>query len=788
VKRPILWVALAFALGVAIASTYTGGWIFISPIIAAIGIIAALLGRYDRRFFLVGVVALFCAAGMFRWDLGRPGVGDPISRWVESEGPGFATVHGRVRESELFARGDDYLQFVMDATSVEHRGQRRDMGGRLLVRWNAANRPLFVGDTVTIRGEPSVVLSPVNWDVHSYEDSLRRRGIHTTVRCRGGVALSKTAAGSRLLPFNASGRFRYALSERLSDAVPEFARAFVLAVWLGDRSHMTQDERDSFVRSGTAHILAVSGVHTSIVFVTASFILARFIRIARYRAIFIMVAVGIFALTAGARVATVRAAMMIAVYVAADVFDRERDAPTALGIAGFVFLLWDPALLFDGGAQLSFASIASILIFGERIGQYFPFSYEPLGQALSTTLSVHLLPMPIAATMFHLIPRYAFLANLFVVPMLGIVLWLCLLTSVIAFISPPLALIFGHATAGVVFAIQKIAEFTAALPFSTMSMTKPTAIAAIFYWAALGVAIARTKYRRLFRVIGVATLLAMSYLLWRPIGLPAQIRILDVSHGDAAIIRSAAGSVALIDGGDQSEYVDMGARVVIPSLSAMGASHVDYVFVSHSDRDHLGGLMATLDRMSVGRVIMGPADPENEVEQEFLEVCARRNVPVTRASQGDRFQLDDGAFTVLHPPKEWPGKHSRNDLSLVLRYDWQGPSMLFAGDIEEAGERALSRQNIRAAILKAPHHGSDSSSTPGFIEAVSPDIVLVSAGDSRKRISNPQAVIDRYRQAGVDIWRTSESGGLLIEADPSGVQIEGARPARGYPGSSTGDP
>lgn len=749
----------------------------------------AMAGGYDRRLFIVGLAVLFCAVGTLRWDVGRPEAsGDPFSRWVAAEAPEFVTVEGRVHRTELFAEGDDYLSFVVDTNVVRYRDRRRAVNGLVMVRWNAANRPVFVGDSVTVRGEPTVLMSPVNWGVHSYEDSLRRRGIHSAIRCRGGSALAGYTPGSLWSPYNSLGRFRHALSDRLSNAVPESARAFVFAVWLGDRSHLSRDQYDSFIESGTAHILAVSGVHVSIVFVTVSFVLGRFIRVARYRAIFIMIAVAVFAMTAGARIATIRAAMMIAVYVMADVFDRERDAPTALSIAGLIFLLWDPTLLFDGGAQLSFLSIASLLLFCDRIAGFVPWFNERVRQAIATPIAVQLLPLPIAAGMFHLIPRYALFANLIVVPLLGIVLWLCLITSVTAFVSPPIALIFGHATAAMAYAIQWIAEKTAALPFSIQPITKPTAIAAVLYWSALGVTVVRSRLERRHRAVAAAALLLGSFIFWRPFSVPAQLRVLDVGHGDASVFYANDGSVAVIDGGDHSQYVDMGDRVLIPTLSSLGVSEIDYLFVSHSDRDHLGGLKAVVNRMPVGHVIMGPADPENTDEQSFLDLCAKREVPVVRAFRGDRFRVGGSVFTVLHPPEEWLGRHSRNDQSLVMRLDWDGPRVLFTGDIEATAERLLSRQDIRAEILKAPHHGSDSSSSTAFIEAVDPRIALISAGNTSSRVSNPQAVIDRYGQAGVDVWRTNRSGGLRLRPSGNGIRIEGARPARGYPGASIEDP
>jgi hypothetical protein len=313
-KRPILWAFVAFAAGAGIAAVAPGRIWFVAIVLAVGGSIAAAIAQHERRLFNVSVAALFIAAGMLRWDVaGIDEHSDPFSDWIERESPRTVTVEAVVRQAELFAPGDDYLQSVADVRSVSHRGQTQTITGRTLVRWSDAQGPVFPGDTIRLQGDPTVFLGPVNWDVRGAEDYWRRRGVQSSVEVYGAAGITIVEKGSPLSPFNAAGRFRHALAERLADAVPEQTRGFIYAVWLGDRSDFDRDQYETFIRSGTAHVLAVSGVHTSIVFVTASFVLGWFIRVPRNRALFIMLAVAVFALTAGARVATIRAAIMVAV-------------------------------------------------------------------------------------------------------------------------------------------------------------------------------------------------------------------------------------------------------------------------------------------------------------------------------------------------------------------------------------------------------------------------------------------------------------------------------------------
>lgn len=179
---------------------------------------------------------------------------------------------------------------------------------------------------------------------------------------------------------------------------------------------------------------------------------------------------------------------------------------------------------------------------------------------------------------------------------------------------------------------------------------------------------------------------------------------------------------------------------------SQGVKRLDAVVATHADRDHIGGLPYIVDHFRVGEVLLS-CGAEDDRERPLLEACTRRGVPVHRLKRGDTVDLEDGRLEVLHPPDPWPAEKNDNNRSLVLRLTWSGPTMLFPGDAQAEAEKELVENECPASVLKAPHHGSNTSSTPAFIDAVSPADCIVSTGNSRSReVADPE--IDRYLDFG----------------------------------------
>ena len=472
---------------------------------------------------------------------------------------------------------------------------------------------------------------------------------------------------------------------------------------------------------------------------------------------------------------------MIGLYLWAELLDREPDAPTALSIAALLFLAVNPGLLGDTAFVLSFGSLASILVFSEAISQRLTAVPLLLRTNVATSIGVSIMPLPLAAHFFHLVPIVGAACNLMVIPLLTGILWLCMVVLLLAPVSISVASLFGHAAAPLIHLIEWIAIHFARLPLAFVTVTSPTIVAGWLYLAA-AVGLARLFFEpertRRWATFTVAAAL-LSWALWQPLLPPATLDFLDVGHGDAGFIRTPGGTTLLVDAGDKSDYVDMGSRVVAPWLLSQGIEHLDYLVVTHSDRDHIGGVVSVLGKIAVGEVVLWPKASTNELEVELLKKCEALGIPVRRVQSGETLAASGASITVLHPALN-TAVQGVNNQSVVLRVEWPGLSALFSGDIEVEAEREILPRLQPVDILKVPHHGSHTSSSTAFLDALSPRVAVVSTRASSRREAMSRVVIPRYRERPIALYRTDYLGGIQVRQHGGELVVRSARKLRGY--------
>jgi competence protein ComEC len=732
----------------------------------------------------LGLVLAFFAVGGLSWNARHSQApGDALSAYAVEHPDAVCELEGRVRAPQVLTPGRDYLRFALDVDTLRTGGRVHRLEGRTEVRWINPDRPVTADVRVRVRGTLSPILGTVNPGVSGYEDYLRRKGIHTAVSARGAWAVESRAPGRAWRPTCLASRLRQAEADRLAATVPAGVLPFIVAVWLGDQSQLGYEGYATFVESGTAHILSVSGVHMAIIFASLTFALRSVVPRRRVRAVVILATVWVYALMAGAQAACLRAALMISLYLASDLFDREPDAATALGLSAILLLLGNPDLLLDIGFQLSYLCIASILLYGEPLMARMEGMPYALRGSLATTFSAQVLSLPAAVYRFHMLPLVSPLSNLVIVPLLAAALWLSFAASTVAFVSVDVARLFGCALWPVVWGITALSDLAASFRQSRLTLVTPTPWAIALYGiAALSVLPLLRGSRHWRWALAVLVVSAASaWALWRPLFSPAEVTFLDVGHGDATFIRTPGGDTVLIDGGDRRDRFDQGQRTVAPFLRTAGVSRLDCVAATHPDRDHIGGLSYILDHFRVGTVLLPARDVPDERERPLLERCERQGVRVWRLRRGDAVQLRGARLVVLHPPEGWPAEHAGNNGSLVLRLEWDGPDVLLPGDAEAEAEAAVAGLACAAPILKVPHHGSETSSTEAFLEEVQARDAVVSTGGGRGREPVSPLILDRYKRCGTRIWRTDRHGGIRLTFDKTGYRIEGARIARGYP-------
>ena len=782
-NRPLVWVALALAAGTFTskysysAPVLTGAFLFLALLLALAGF-AHRLRRFSEPVLIFGIFFIAgVAVAMWRSPAGLP---PHFAQQLREHPKTVYTMEGTVLEATLVSppsktRGDSgYQQFIM-------RSECKSVPGKVLVRWYTTDPDgVLPGERVRVRSRLTTRLGTSNFGIAEAEDHYLLRDIPVAAQPRGSKAVEITGRNSWSFWYWA-GRLRRAEADLFRRIVPPSAQPFVIAAWLGERGQLGDAQYDDFMLSGTAHILAVSGINVTILYAGLAYVLRLLGPRSKLKAYGAVAVVAVFALTSGAQVSVLRASVMIALDLAADLLNREPDTASALSLSAILFLLWQPALMFDPGFLLSFSSVASILVFMDPLQQRMARLPHGLREGLGMSLSAQILPFPIAVRLMNCLPLASPLTNLIAVPLFSAILWLTFLTLLVGSVWEHAALIPGHALGALVSALLAIVHYAAQLPHATLFLTTPQPAAMAAFWCAAMIAAyalqssdPEVSMRRWWGCAGLCLILTV--VLWKPLRHEAAVDFLDVGHGDAAIIQTGDGRAALVDTGAKTEHQDMGERVVARALWARGITRLDAVVISHTDSDHVGGLDYILRHFHVNRLVMTRPASRDKKGMDIRFWCLQRKIPIAEAKAGDIIALGPKArLEALHPPLDWPQTASANDTSLVVRLRWKGPDILFAGDVEAAGEAALASTDCAATVLKAPHHASHTSSTEPFLRTANPSTVIVSTGGMAGREPASPEVLDRYKRMGMEILRTDIAGGIRILPVQGRAVIQTAR-------------
>ena len=647
------------------------------------------------------------------------------------------------------------------------------LGFRGLVRlsWYRERPALQVGERwrLLLRLKPPHgFINPGGFD---YEGWLFQRGVAATGHVRDPEAAVRLAAGPG--PYLLD-RWRQGLRDRLSGLLPDGpAAALVPALVLGDRGGLTPAQWEVFSRTGTSHLIAISGLHVGLVagavFLALRWSWSRFPRLTRRLAApraaagaALLAAAG-YAALAGFSISTQRALAMLAVVLVATMLGRTLRPWSGLALALLAVLLLDPASVLSYGFWLSFAAVAMLLYaLGRRLAP--PFAVVRWGRA-QWAVAVGLLPL-----LLFFFARASLVApavNLVLVPLFGLVLPVVLLSA-------------GMALAG---------DWPWALwPVAVLLDAGYDLLAAIASWEHAGVTLGgRALWVWLAAGAGALLLLAprgvparwLALVLVLPLAAArapapppgaAQLTMLDVGQGLAVVVRTARHTLVYDTGVGWPSGFNTGSLVVAPYLRHQGIRTVDLAMVSHADQDHSGGLAGLARDLPVRRVLSG--------EPQALDVPSGSALAPCRA--GERWRWDAVDFRILHPAGS---EHDGNDASCVLHVAAGGASVLLTGDIEAGIEAALMADHaeaLRADVLLAAHHGSDSSSTAAFLRAVDPKWVWFSAGYANRFGFPSEDVVARVRALGPAIANTATDGAVTLQlpAQPGPLVPTRARETR----------
>ncbi len=744
------------------------------------------------------------------------------------------TIEGRiVREAERETYGERL--YVAVARVAEKGGAARPMRG--IVRVAVLGGGNFrLGDEIRLSARihfPHNYGNPREFD---YAAQMAREGIDATMTSpKASSAPKKSLATPALQVIGHRSSFPASEIESIRTHIGAFfdrnltypENAEMRALVIGDRGEIGEPLRQTFARTGMAHLLVISGLHLSIVaaavfgFVRAAMMLYRGLANRGYAnkiaALAAMLAVCAYASIAGHHVSTVRALVMVLAYMLAVTIDRSSEAIASLALAAIVICVALPGSTADIGFQLSFASVIAIVLGMRRFSAWIArrkrlgrLPGEPASSNWrSAEVAIGYLAVsfwatvgtaPLTAYHFNQFAIVGLVANAVVVPIMAFGATISgLVAAALSFISEPIAravLLFGAKALAVG---NWLAEWFVRWPLAWERIFTPTTVELTIVYALLmiwllapfaivpnpGVSQATETNRgarfgwHTWSAAALTFALTLDAAVWtydRFLNRDLRVMFLSVGEGDGAVVRFPGSRVMLIDGGGAYGGFDTGERIVAPYLWSQKIMHVDYIVLSHPDFDHFGGLDFIAMNFAPDAFWTNGGESLDLSFGRFMDDIARAKIPVVKVGRvAPVAEIGGVAITSLNGDVGAEATH--NNSSMVLRFSLGAASILFTGDIESAGERAMleTRRDLRSTILKVPHHGSATSSTATFIAAVHPGAAVISDGYLNHFHFPAPAVVNRYGEAGVRLLRTDVDGAVVVDATPTRMTIQTQR-------------
>jgi competence protein ComEC len=811
---PIYIVAIAVVLGDALGNCgfYVPWWL--AACLGAVAV-ACFLFRAPSIGVAIAAVAIVAATTLPAHRMFAPAF-DTLDINKFPEGSMLIVEGHLVREVERFP--DKLRLYVEVARAADEAGRARAAHG--VLRLTTLHPGAFrLGDEVRFQGRiryPRNFGDPGEFD---YEAFMRREGIDATMLAVKGNrrAEVEVLARHRMFPGTAIEDIRAHIATFIDRNLDDPAAAEMRALVIGDRGGIDEKMHETFGRTGLAHLLVISGLHLSMVgaavFGLMRLAMLMFPAIAlrgwanKVAAIVAALAVIAYASIAGHHVSTTRALIMVLAYMFAVVIDRAREAIASLALACIIICIALPGSSADVGFELSFASVLTIVLGMRRYATWLErrrtdrlgIQTSQVELAWEWTLGYFAVSFwamfgvaPLTALYFNQFSVVGLIANSVAVPIMGFGGTIIgLVAATLSFIWMPGAVVLLWIAGRFIIAGNLLAMWFSEWPMAWVQVFTPTPIeialayALLFAWLTWpqtkGTKLRWTERIGWWHAIIAALVLAVvvDARYWfdeRFRSDDLRVTFLAVGEGDAAVVRFPGARVMVIDGGSAWRDFDLGERVVARYLWAQKIMQVNWLALSHPDQDHYGGLDFIARNFLPQEFWDIAAENDDAGYQHLLDTMREEKIPIHQIDATTPPINIDGVRLSALNPRALPSA-SHNNASMVLRLEYRGASLLFTGDLEASGEAAVlaSSANLQSTVLKVPHHGSHTSSSPGFVEAVAPKLAVISLG-YRNRFNFPAPeVVARYRSQGARIMRTDEDGAIEVYVGPSRSTIHGYR-------------
>lgn len=793
IKRPVFWILLAFVLGEVIAVFDLN--IAVPCIVLAIIVIRKIIIKAyeDMGAFVVIFFTLIMGFMLMSNEI-------TTRNHIYDLKENTVIVQGKIYKIENTAFGTNiYLKGV----EVEN-GEKSVSVKRIFV--NTEKIPnVKIGNIIKVRGKLrqfEEAANKGNFDSRKYYLSL---GFYGKIEAGTIEVINSDYSGIRQGLYELRMEIIERLEKLCSDNNGIFSiinnkNGIIGAIILGDKTDLDSDIKELYSVSGIAHILAISGLHISFIGMAIYRLLRRRFRFLFSAAVSIPVVLS-FGIMSGFGISTIRAIIMFILKIIGEVLGRKYDAITAISLAGLVLLVQNPFVVCNSGFQMSFGAIIAIVLILPIVEEILNTDNKII-KVLSANFTISLVMNPILAWNYYELPTFSFLLNIVVVPLMSVVI----VSSIVGIFCSCIMFCFGKIVifpgCGILELYTFLCNIINKSSVASIVVGQPKVTIIIVYYAILlvvlfGLKNIRTKYTRaekerniikketglvlekkakkerrikgqnvklrLACIVGFLLLNCLIYYIPNP---GFYITFINVGQGDGILIHGDNGTKVMVDGGSTSEK-QVAKNCIVPYLKAEGIGTIDYSIITHTDKDHISGILEILEnnnsnRIRIKNLVMPDINMKDDTYNELIEKAKLKKINVLYIKKGDTLSLGKTKIKCIYPETTTTAS-DKNDYCTVLSVKNKTSKILLTGDIsKEIEEKIKDDIEENYTVLKVAHHGSNYSSSEKFLKKVNPKYSIISVGKNNSYGHPGNETMERLRKQGGVIYRTDEKGGITI--------------------------
>ncbi|WP_168026832.1 DNA internalization-related competence protein ComEC/Rec2 [Ignavibacterium album] len=785
---PFIRFAILFISGVIVGKSFPIATYIVISLISSSILIFFIANKLNgsKIFSFTSFVVFSFSFGLLTILIHKTEIESKLSKYQKEKN---VSAYGTVEETDLKKDYEVSFNLKLDSIFISNKMIKTNENLLCRLRSDSIDRKLFYesikpGNKILIKGtfqQGRDIRNPGEFD---YRKFLLSKGITGIITAYDSASV-KILSDDYFFFKNIIFETRKSIDELIHQLHNSQTTGLLRGLLLADRTEIDFETKQNFVNSGVIHILAVSGLHVGYILL---FFIVVFGRFNIYvRSFLTIVGLICFMIITGVPASVFRATLMSVILIIAFLSGRSTNLLNSIALSAVIILLFRPEEIFNPGFQLSYSAVLSIAII-------YPVLQKMILQSGITnkylknillfagvSLSAQIGTLPFTLAYFNKLSVIALFSNLIVIPLVGVIVGLALVTLLVGSLLPLVATYFAIVNNSITSLMIDLIRFTGGLDFSYLRINNFSVLDSVIFYLFIAILIysfkksESIKFKLAVTIFVFANILVFTQLDDKkllPDGI-LSVLMIDVGQGDSFLIKFPAGQTVLIDAGVVDPFFDTGERIIIPLLDYLGIEKIDYGFVSHLDTDHYGGFASLLFNKRI-KEIYRPKPDSSDKSIRFEKFLDRLKIP-RHIYEKDKKNIGNVALYILNDSdNEFINKLSSNDRSGIIKIIFGETSFLFVGDAENPAEKFYLNSNrkfLDSDVLKVGHHGSSTGSSMEFLEAVSPDISLVSAGIKNKFGHPSEMVLQRLKEINSKVFRTDSQGAVLLQSNGNKINV-----------------